>query len=153
MQNTRFRSIAALLFIACAGMSACSNTDEMSLGPSAGGSGATALTAGQLTGTWTLVSLQTMGGPMQAAPAGATYTLTIADDRVSARADCNTCGGAFRLSGAATTVGLLACTRARCPTMQFEAVFESLLSGDSTATLIGNTLTLSSSRGTLTFVR
>jgi hypothetical protein len=37
--------------------------------------------------------------------------------------------------------------------MAFELVYGSILAGDSTATLEGATLTLSSARGRLTFVR
>ena len=47
----------------------------------------------------------------------------------------------------------LACTRAACPTMTFESAYTALLSGDSTTAISGNSLTLSSARGVLTFTR
>ena len=117
-------------------------------------SGSRALTVDQLAGTWNLQSLQTAGGVDQTSPAGATYTLTFADGRLSTRADCNTCGGAFSLSGQTLTAGpTLACTRAACPTMAFESTYERLLGGDSTVTLSDGTLALSSARGALRFTR
>ena len=113
-----------------------------------------ALTAGEIAGTWTLQAITPAGGAEQIAPAGAEYTLTLAEGRLSTRADCNTCGGAFSISGQTLTTGpALACTRAACPTMAFENVYTSLLAGDSTVMLEGRTLVLSSARGTLRFAR
>jgi heat shock protein HslJ len=98
--------------------------------------------------------MQPSGQVMQARPAGATYTLTFADDRLSTRADCNLCGGGFSLAGDTLTAGpALACTRAACPTMDFENTYTRLLSGESTATVSGEALILSSSRGVLRFER
>jgi heat shock protein HslJ len=112
------------------------------------------LTGGDLSGSWNLLSVQPAGEPSQTAPAGARYALTFADGRLSARADCNTCTGAFELSGQKLTAGpLLACTRAACPTMAFENTYTRLLSGESTLTVSGNTLVLSSARGMLRFER
>ena len=68
--------------------------------------------------------------------------------------DCNVCNGAFALAGQTLTVGPnLACTRAACPTMAFETLYTSILSGDHTAEVTGNTLMLSSSRGRLAFTQ
>ncbi len=112
------------------------------------------LTPGQLSGTWKLVSIHPAGQAEQATPAGTTYALTFADGRLSTQADCNTCGGAFALSGQTLTAGpALACTRAACPTMEFESVYTRLLSGEGTVTLSDSTLVLSSPRGVLRFVR
>jgi heat shock protein HslJ len=156
MPHLVHRRFAFILVIAiAAGLSACSGSVESPVGPSAvEGPSSPALTAGQFSGSWTLTSLQVSGEPAQPAPPNATYRLTFADDRVSARADCNTCGGAFRVSGSSVTIGpALACTRAACPTMQFETLFETILSGDSTASLDGDTLVLASPRGRLTLAR
>jgi heat shock protein HslJ len=149
------RRVVRLVALSCAVAAAsCSHAIESPLSPSSTpGESGTSLTSGQLAGTWTLTSLQT-GSNVQPAPAGATYTLTFDDDRISTRADCNVCGGVFRVSGSELSIGpALACTRAACPTMAFETIYESMLAGDSTATLDGSTLTLSSARGRLTFVR
>jgi heat shock protein HslJ len=98
--------------------------------------------------------MQPAGQSVQAAPAGATYTLTFADGRLSTRVDCNTCSGTFGLSGQTLTAGpALACTRAACPTMAFENEYTRLLAGDSTVTMSADTLVLSSSRGTLRYTR
>ena len=110
------------------------------------------LAGGQLSGTWTLTSLQAAGQPAQSSPAS--YTIAFADGRISTRVDCNSCSGSFALAGETLTVGPnLACTRAACPTMAFESLYTSILGGDHTAELSGNTLVLSSSRGRLVFTQ
>ena len=81
------------------------------------------VTVGELAGTWNLLSIQAAGQAAQATPAGATYSLTFADGRLTTRADCNVCGGPFSLSGQTLTAGTaLACTRAACRTMDFDCV-------------------------------
>ena len=113
-----------------------------------------ALTADQLTGTWNLVSLQPTGQGVQMKPLGSDYTLSFANGRLSTRADCNSCGAAFTLSGQTLTAGpALACTRAACPTMAFESVYTSLLSGESTVTVSARALVLASDRGLLRFAQ
>ena len=110
--------------------------------------------ADAIAGTWTLESIQPAGRPDQGRPAGATYTLTFAESRLSTRADCNTCSGAVALSEQTLTAGpALACTRAACPTMAFENTYTSLLGGNSSVTLSQGTLVLSSERGVLRFTR
>ena len=109
---------------------------------------AAALTADQLAGTWNLVSIQPTGQGEQLTPLGANYTLSFATGRLSTRADCNSCSAAFTVSGQTLTAGpAMACTRAACPTMAFENVYTSLLSGESTATVSARALVLSSDRG------
>jgi heat shock protein HslJ len=150
MNNSRFLFplvVLASLAIGCA-------ESSVPTSPSSVTSGSNTLTADQLAGAWSLLSIQSAGQAEQAAPAGASYILTFADGRLSTRADCNVCGGAFQLSGQTLTAGpALACTRAACPTMAFEITYTTLLSGESTVTLSGNTLVLSSARGVLRFSR
>jgi heat shock protein HslJ len=111
-------------------------------------------TTDQLAGTWTVISIQLAGQGEQPAPAGAVYTLTFDEGRLSTRADCNTCGGTFVVSGPVLTAGPgLACTRAACPTMAFENSYTGLLAGESTVTLSDDRLVLSSLRGTLRLLR
>ena len=125
----------------------------MPTSPSAA-TGATALTAGTLSGTWQLVDIQPAGQAVQPRPATATYNLTFENDRASARADCNVCGGSVTISGQTVTIGpAMACTRAACPTMEFESVYESILGGDSNAVVQSTSLTLSSARGVLRYQR
>jgi heat shock protein HslJ len=135
------------LFVGCS---------SLSLAPASpsDGTGSVGLTAGQLAGTWSLASIQPAGRDAQAVPDGATYTLTLADGRMSTRADCNTCSSTFTLSGQMLNIAeAMACTRAACPTMAFESAYTSLLAGTSVVAQSGTTLVLTSSRGVLTFTR
>jgi heat shock protein HslJ len=144
---TPFRSLLSLIFVASLA-AGCAESSATLTSPSS------TVTAGQLAGTWTLLSIQATGQSEQAAPAGATYALTFADGRLSTRVDCNTCNGPFALSGQTLTAGpALACTRAACRTMEFENTYTRLLGGDGTVTLSGDSLVLSSSRGVLRFAR
>ena len=146
-----FRALAALVVTAsvtvgCAEPASQASPSSVARSP--------ALTADQISGTWTLVSIQPAGQADQATPPGASYTLTFADGRLSTRVDCNMCSGTFTLSGQMLTAGpALACTRAACPTMAFESGYTTLLSGESTVTLSNNVLALSSARGVLRFTR
>jgi heat shock protein HslJ len=111
-------------------------------------------TVEQLAGGWRLVAMKPAGQAEAPAPAGVTYSVTFAGDRMSVRADCNTCTGVYSLSGQTLTAGpTLLCSRAACPTMEFEHVYIQLVAGDSTISLSTNTLALSSPRGTLRFSR
>lgn len=149
MKNLRFSALAFILLSFVA--TACSETPSSPTSASAGG-GSLALTTGQLTGTWTLTALQPTGQPSQASPAA--YAITFSDGRISTRVDCNVCNGAFALAGQTLTVGPnLACTRAACPTMAFETLYTSILGGDHTVEVSGNTLVLSSARGRLAFTQ
>jgi heat shock protein HslJ len=142
-----FLIVVASLAIGCA-ESSSTPTSPSSVG------GSLNLTADQLAGTWSLVSIQPAGQADQATPPGASYRLTFADGRLSTQVDCNVCSGAFTLSRQTLTAGpALACTRAACPTMAFENVYTNLLGGDSTVTLSDGTLVLSSARGVLRFTR
>ena len=131
----------------------CSGSSPSPMSPSSVG-GSLDLTASQLPGTWTLESIQPAGEAVQATPSGASYSVTFADGRLSTRADCNSCGGAYTLTGQTLVAGpALACTRAACPTMAFENTYTKLLGGESTVSLSGGTLTLTSTRGVLRFTR
>lgn len=116
--------------------------------------GLPSFSADHLRGTWNLRSMQAHGYPAQDTPAGATYTLTFLDNRLSTRADCNVCNGTFWFSGRTLIAGpALACTRAACRTMEFENAYTRMLGGEGRTTLSGTTLLISSERGVLFFVR
>jgi heat shock protein HslJ len=141
-----FRLFAALATIGSLA-AGCAESSAPSLSPTS-----LAATADQLSGTWVLLSMQLPGESAQAAPAGATYTATFTEGRLSTRVDCNTCSGTFVVSGQTLTAGpALACTRAACPTMAFENEYTRLLSGESSVALSNNALVLSSARGTLAY--
>ena len=153
MRNARpaARRIAAAAIVTL--LAGCAGSAPSPTSPTSDG-GSLAVTPERLSGTWNLVSLQLAGQAEQPVPAGATYTLTFADGRLSTRVDCNTCGGSFALSGQTMTAGpALACTRAACATMEFENVYTRVLGGDSTVAIAGNTLVLTSQRGTIRFTR
>ncbi len=150
MSNSQ--SLVCLLVVASLAIG-CAESASIPTSPSSAG-GSLTLTTEQLAGTWKLVFLQSAGQVEEATPSGATYTLTFDNGRLSTRADCNMCSGAFELSGSTLKAGpALACTRAACPTMAFESVYTRLLSGESTVTMTDGTLVLSSARGVLKFVR
>ena len=122
--------------------------------PSAAEVAGPAYTAAQLEGSWTLVSIERAGEAKQNRPFDAVYTLSFSEGRMSTRVDCNTCGGSSSVNAGVLTAGPnLACTRAACSTMAFENTYTSILGGDSNIVVTGSTLTLSSPRGTLQFVR
>ena len=152
VKNLRFRIVPFAVVVLAA--AACSSTPS---GPTAPSSitGSTSLTAEVLASTWRLVSIQNAGQPEQAAPGGADYLATFENGRISTRADCNLCSGQATLSsGAVMTIGpVLACTRAACPTMEFESVYVSLLAGDHVVVVDGRSLTLQSNRGVVRFER
>jgi heat shock protein HslJ len=153
MSIFRVLGLAFLPFLAFI-VTGCSASTSSPSSPTGASSVSGSLTAGEVAGTWILQAITPAGRAEQVTPAGAEYTLTLAEGRLSTRVDCNTCGGAFSISGRTLTTGpALACTRAACPTMAFENVFTSLLAGDSTVTLEGGTLVLSSARGTIRFAR
>ena len=150
----RFAFLALALVAAGSLVLGCSDSSPVPASPSSISGVQPPLGETLTSGAWTLVAMQPAGQSQQPAPAGATYSLTFADGRLSTRVDCNTCGGAYGLAGETLTVGpALACTRAACRTMEFENTYTRILDGPSTVTLSGNTLVLSSPRGVLQFTR
>ena len=151
MKTVRYLSAFAIVASLSVG---CSESLSVPTSPSAAATLPAALTADQLAGTWNLMSIQPTGQGEQLTPLGADYTLSFATGRLSTRADCNSCSAAFTVSGHTLTAGpAMACTRAACPTMAFENVYISLLSGESTATVSAGALVLSSDRGLLRFAQ
>ena len=147
------RRLCSILTIAAALSAGCAEAVSTPTSPSAG-NGSLMVTPGDLAGTWRLLSIQAAGAAMMPTPAGADYTLTFGDGRLSTRADCNICNGSFSLSGERLTAGpLLACTRAACSTMEFENAYTRILGGEGTVALSGATLRVSSDRGVLQFTR
>ena len=149
--------LLSILITVAALSAACAESVSAPTSPSAGngaGNGSVTLAAGDLAGTWRLLSIHAAGGAMMPTPSGAAYTLTLGDGRLSPRADCNVCNGAFSLSGDRLTAGpLLACTRAACRTMEFENAYTRILGGEGRVVLSGTTLKVSSDRGELQFTR
>jgi heat shock protein HslJ len=138
-------SFVASFALGCAGSTPTLN-NPMSASPS--------LDLAALPGIWNLVSIQPAGEVEQAKPSGANYTVTFGDGRLSARVDCNSCAGSYTLDGQKLVAGPnLACTRAACPTMAFENTYTKLLGGESTVSLSGGQLVLTSPRGVVRFTK
>ena len=106
-------------------------------------------------GEWRLRSIQQADQAVTTVPEPARFTVRFeADGRLAVRADCNSCGGPYRLDEDVLSTGPLACTRAFCiTTAPLDTVFVTLLDGASTVHVSGDRLTVSSSRGTLVFTR
>jgi heat shock protein HslJ len=81
------------------------------------------------------------------------FTIALVDGRISIRSDCNRCVGAATVADASLEVGLLACTRAFCPSSPVDNQFEAAIQGRHTVLVNDARLTLSSERAVLTFVR
>ena len=102
---------------------------------------------------WRLDVLQRADGSVVGPPAG-DFTLRFAEDgRVAVRADCNSCGGSYELSGARLSAGPLACTRVFCPSAPFDTEYVRILESATSVERSGDTLTLRSAAGALRFVR
>ena len=107
-----------------------------------------------MAGTWTLTAQQPTGQSAVTPPDGVVFSIEIVDGRAAVRADCNRCNGLAAVGENTVTVGpLMACTRAFCPSAPLDDAFLKLLSGESAATIDGDTLILRSDRGVLRFRR
>ena len=82
------------------------------------------------------------------------FTMSLADDKsLQVRSDCNRASGGYTTSGSTISIGPLASTSAYCPSAPIDTQYLALLGGESTVSISGSTLQLSSSRGTLTFTK
>jgi heat shock protein HslJ len=142
--------VATALFFVLA-LAACGETLT---GPSVAPATPPAALAIQSNAVWHLRSIAKADGAIQAIGDPSLFTLTLTDDgKVAARVDCNRALGGYTISGNRVSIGPLATTKAYCGEASFDSVFLTLLGGETTATLSGATLQLSSARGTLTFDR
>ena len=138
------------LFFALA-LAACGGTLT---GPSVAPATPPAALAIESNTVWHLRSLATADGAIHVIDDPSLFTLTLTDDgKVAARVDCNRALGGYTISGNTVSIGPLASTKAYCGEMSFDSEFLTLLGGETTATVSGATLQLSSARGTLTFAR
>jgi len=105
-------------------------------------------------GEWRLVSLTRQDSSTVLISDPTRFTLRFGDDgRLSVRADCNLCGGPYRLDGESLTSGPLACTKVFCATAPIDSEFVAILDGRLSAERRGSRLILSSQRGSLAFER
>jgi heat shock protein HslJ len=77
---------------------------------------------------WRLASIDTAGTGPVIVPDPDRYTIQFLESgRLSVRADCNTCGGSYALTGTALSLGALACTRAFCGNTSLDGMFTQAL--------------------------
>jgi len=99
-----------VILLAAVGMTAC---DESPTSPSD--------PVGEV---WRLATIGTGGTGPIVVPESEPYTIQFLESgRVAVRADCNTCGGSYVLTGTALSLGALACTRAFCGTTSLDGMF------------------------------
>jgi heat shock protein HslJ len=107
-----------------------------------------------LQGEWRLELLQRSGSSTISGEVAGRFTVRFDEDgRISVRADCNSCGGTFRIEDQWVVTGTLACTRVYCPSAPLDSAFMEVLDGRSAIRFDGGRLVLSSDRGTLVLVR
>ena len=101
---------------------------------------------------WQLESFQPNAGPIIPVPDPTFYTVRFgADGTVNARADCNRCGGGYRVAGASMTIGPLGCTLAACPLQSLGDRFTAALTRVSMYVQTQSELVLVYDGGTLRF--
>jgi heat shock protein HslJ len=146
------RLVAAL--VAAVSFTACDGTS-----PVAPSTVPTASTGGALTietnAVWKLQSLARSGSSAVTITDPSLFTMSLADNgALQLRADCNRANGTYTLSGNTLSVGsTMASTRAYCGSASLDTDYLAVLSGENIVSISGQTLQLSSSRGTLTFGR
>ena len=119
------------------------------------GCGGTVTGPSDVTGvTWRLQSLERADASVVTSPAG-NFTLRFAEEsRLEVRADCNTCGGSYRLAGPILSVSPLACTRAFCvTTAPFDTEYVTVLDAATSVEQSGGTLLVCGPAGVLRFSR
>ena len=93
--------------------------------------------------TWRLVSLERAGAASTTIADPSRYTLRFVDGgRVNVRSDCNSCGGAYSLTGTSLSVGALACTRAFCGDASLDGEYTRALQTARSLTRSGDSLTV-----------
>jgi heat shock protein HslJ len=108
----------------------------------------------ELQGQWRLYVLERAGGASIDGEIAGRFTVRFDEDgRMSVRADCNSCGGTFRIEDRWVVTGTLACTRVYCPSAPLDSAFMEVLDGRSAIRFDDGRLVLSSERGTLVLVR
>ena len=102
---------------------------------------------------WRLESFLPNAGPSLPVPDPTLHTVRFgADGAVAARADCNRCGGSYRLDGARMTIGPLACTLIACPLPSLGDQFSAALTSVSSYVQTQEELVLAYDGGTLRFL-
>jgi len=104
---------------------------------------------------WQLTGLARTGEAIVPPPPG-TFTLELREEgALHLVADCNVCNGSYSLEGDSLEVvgGVLACTRAACPSAPFDTTYAQIVSGVRTFEADSTTLSLVGDEGRLSFER
>lgn len=136
------RAVPLPTLLVAIAVAACGSGSEVLTGPSA--------VAGAV---WQLRSLELPAG-LVTVPRPENYTLEFkSGNALSARADCNVCGGSYTISGASLTIGPLACTRAFCGAGSQDVSFLDILGAAQTFGVRGTELSVESPKGIARFGR
>jgi heat shock protein HslJ len=107
-----------------------------------------------LSGRWTVSSLQPANAAVVTPQGGVVLAMDFADDRVFVQSDCNTCSGPYTLTGTSIAMPNLACTRRACLGTNYEDLFLDLISTTQTADMVpGESLALVGPRGRIVLRR
>ena len=102
--------------------------------------------------TWRLQSIERPDGTRVAVASPERFTLQFENNgRLSLRADCNVCGGAFQLNGKDFVVSPMACTRAFCGSDSLDAEFLSVFATTASMVTADGALFVTHSGTRLTF--
>jgi heat shock protein HslJ len=137
---------AVLSFAACAQSIAPSTTSP---------SEAATAPAAVVTGAWNLQSITRPDSTVVSISQPDRFTVEFTSaNRLSLRADCNRGFGGFSSDGNSISVGPVGITKAYCvETAPLDDEYVRLLNGDNAVTATATSLQLSSSRGTLRFIK
>jgi heat shock protein HslJ len=101
---------------------------------------------------WQLVTIQGIGRPAVAVADPARYQVEFdGNDRITVRADCNSCGGRYSLNSPQLRVGPLACTRVACAPGSLDQTFTAALSDATTVAIEDGQLAIRGGGGALKF--
>ena len=131
------RSVAAAAILAGL-LSACSTSSESLLSPSS---------TAPLDGTWRLTRMTSAAGIHDEALTANRFNVTFTGSSLSAKVDCNRCGGSSTLADDTLILGALACTRAACASSPVDSQFAALLAGTKTVSVNYRVLVLSGTDG------
>jgi heat shock protein HslJ len=102
--------------------------------------------------TWKLESITRVGSAIVSVPNPDQFTIRFeSNNRVSVRADCNTCSGGYTLDGSSISISQLACTLIACPTPGLDALYTSALENVRTVAAADDRLVMTGSEFTLRF--
>jgi heat shock protein HslJ len=102
--------------------------------------------------TWKLESIARVGSALVTVPNPEQFTIRFeTNNRVSVRADCNSCTGGYTLDGSSISITQLACTRVACPTPGLDTLYTTALADVRTVATAQDRLVMTGTEFTLRF--